>query len=449
MTILISACLLGLPCRYDGKSKPCGGIADLQKRHTLVPFCPECMGGLPTPREPAEIVGDRVVNKAGRDVTEEYTRGARGALELCRMYGCACAVLKEKSPSCGCGQIYDGSFTGTLTDGNGITAKLLLENGIPVYGENEIPRLLAEPDTIPFTKMHGIGNDYVYIDQISGPAVTDMAALAVEMSARRFSVGSDGVIYICPPQDPANHGRMRMFNADGSEGAMCGNGVRCVGKFLYDHGYVPEDCRILRVETLSGVKTLTLLLENGHCTGAAVDMGQAVFDPAKIPVRWAGERMVREPISAAGENWQITAVSMGNPHAVLFTDNIDSLPLDRIGPEFESHPLFPDRVNTEFVHVTDRTHLEMRVWERGSGETFACGTGACAVTAAAVLCGYCDAGTPVSVQLRGGTLTVTVSEDWQVTMEGPAQTVYEGEFRMKNAEFRNITTSRKGNRSNG
>ena len=432
MTILISACLLGLPCRYDGASKPCADAEKLRKRHTLIPFCPECMGGLPTPREPSEIVEDRVVNRAGRDVTEEYRRGAEGALALCRMYGCDCAVLKEKSPSCGHGKIYDGTFTGTLTDGDGITASLLLANGIPVYGESDIPALTEKHTAILFTKMHGIGNDYVYIDQISGSPVEDMAALAVEMSARRFAVGSDGVIFVCPPEDPANHGRMRMFNADGSEGAMCGNGIRCVGKFLYDHGYVPEGCPVIRVETLTGVKTLTLRLEDGQCTGAAVDMGQAVFDPASVPVLWPGERMVSEPVIIAGTEWQITAVSMGNPHAVVFTDAPDSLALEKIGPSFEHHPLFPDRVNTEFIRVTDRTHLEMRVWERGSGETFACGTGACAAVAAAVLCGYCDAGVPVLVKLRGGVLTVTVSEDWQITMEGPAETVFTGVWEVKN-----------------
>ena len=431
MTILISACLLGLPCRYDGASKPCPAAEELRKQHTLIPFCPECMGGLPTTREPAEIAGDRVVNRAGQDVTAEYRRGAEGALALCRMYGCDCAVLKEKSPSCGHGRIYDGTFTGTLTKGDGITASLLLENGIPVYGESDIPDLLKRCTAIPFTKMHGIGNDYVYIDQISCPAVEDMASLAVEMSARRFSVGSDGVIFVCPPEDPVHHGRMRMFNADGSEGAMCGNGIRCVGKFLYDRGYVPAGCTVIRVETMTGVKTLTLRMENGQCTGAAVEMGQAVFDPAAVPVLWQGDRMVAEPVVTAGTEWQVTAVSMGNPHAVVFTDDIDSLPLEKLGPSFEHHPLFPDRVNTEFVHVTDRTHLEMRVWERGSGETFACGTGACAAVSAAVFCGYCDAGVPVSVRLRGGVLTVTVSEDWQVTMEGPAETAYTGVWEVR------------------
>ncbi|MBQ8401394.1 MAG: diaminopimelate epimerase [Clostridia bacterium] len=287
--------------------------------------------------------------------------------------------------------------------------------------------------------MHGLGNDYIYIDRMydsaggSTPALPDdaMSALAKAMSPRHFSAGSDGVIFVCPPQDPANHGRMRMFNADGSEGKMCGNGIRCMGKFLYDRRYVPQDCRDIRIETLSGVKKLTLTVENGQCTGAAVYMGQAVFASGKIPVRWPEQQMIRQPVTIGGTEWQITAVSMGNPHAVIFTDNIESLPLAEIGHRFEHHPLFPERVNTEFVRITDRTHLEMRVWERGSGETSACGTGACAAAAAAVLCGYCDAGVPVQIHLTGGVLTVTVSEDWQVTMEGPAETVYEGTWRNK------------------
>ncbi|MBQ8642170.1 MAG: diaminopimelate epimerase [Clostridia bacterium] len=429
MTILISACLLGLPCRYDGKAKSCPAAEELRKRHTLIPFCPECCGGLPTPREPSEIIGDRVISRSGRDVTAEYRRGAEEALALCRMLGCSCAVLKEKSPSCGHGQIYDGTFTGTLTAGDGITAALLAENGIPVYGESDIPDLPAVGQAYPFTKMHGIGNDYIYIDQICGVPVEDMASLAVRMSERRFSVGSDGVIYIYPPENPFNHGRMRMFNRDGSEGKMCGNGIRCVGKFLYDHGYLPADCREIRVETLAGVKTLILQTENGRCTGAAVDMGKAEFAPEKIPVMMPGKRIVDQPIEAAGEIRRITAVSMGNPHAVVFAEDIDALLLEKLGPAFEHHPLFPEGVNTEFVHVTDPTHLEMRVWERGSGETLACGTGACAAAAAAVLCGYCSHDTPVTVRLRGGCLCVSVDRDWRVTLEGPAETVYEGVWR--------------------
>ena len=280
-----------------------------------------------------------------------------------------------------------------------------------------------------FTKMQGCGNDYVYINCFE-ETVPDPANLAVAVSDRHFGIGSDGLILIKPSREADCE--MEMYNADGSRGAMCGNGIRCVGKFLYDHGYVPEGCHVIRVETLAGVKTLTLRLEDGQCTGAAVDTGQAVFDPAKIPVQWPGERMVSEPVTIAGTEWQITAVSMGNPHAVVFTDAPDSLPLEELGPSFEHHPLFPDRVNTEFIRVTDRTHLEMRVWERGSGETFACGTGACAAVAAAVLCGYCDAGVPVLVKLRGGVLTVTVSEDWQITMEGPAETVFTGVWEVKN-----------------
>lgn len=426
MKILVSACLLGVPCRYDGQSKPCPDMEMLQKQHTLIPFCPECIGGLPTPRDPSEIVGDAVISRSGRDVTAEYRRGAEEALKICRMFDCRVAVLKEKSPSCGHGKVYDGTFSGTLRTGDGITAALLAENGISVYGESDIPALLTEFPAVPFTKMHGIGNDYIFIDRICGVPVDDMASLAVEMSARRFSVGGDGIICVCPPEDPANHGRMRMFNADGSEGKMCGNGVRCAAKFLYDSGYVPEDCREIRVETLAGVRTLHLQVENGRCTGAAVDMRKAVFTPADIPVLVAGEKVQSYPVEAAGETWKLTAVSMGNPHAVIFTDKPEALLLESLGPALEHHPLFPDRVNVEFVRVLDGEHLEMRVWERGSGETYACGTGACAAVAAAVLEGYCAAGKPVTVRLRGGCLTVTVAKDWQVWLEGPAETVYRG-----------------------
>ena len=424
MKILISACLLGVPCRYDGKSKPCPEAEKLAATHTLIPFCPECIGGLPTPREPSEICGERVISRAGTDVTGEYRRGAEEALAMCRRLGCSCAVLKEKSPSCGHGKIYDGTFTGTLTDGDGITAALLSENGIPVYGESEIAALSAVSEGIPFVKMHGIGNDYIYIDQICGTPVADMSALAAEMSERRFSVGSDGVIYICPPEDPANHGRMRMFNADGSEGKMCGNGIRCAAKFLYDGGYVSPECRVIRMETLAGVKTLTLQVENGRCTGASVEMGKAMFAPEKIPICSPSE-CVQMPLEAAGQLWQITAVSMGNPHAVVFTEDPDALALAEIGPAFAGHSLFPESVNTEFVRVIDETHLEMRVWERGSGETLACGTGACASVAAAVKNGYCKKDVPVTVSLLGGDLRIIYSDHY-VMMEGPAKTVFEG-----------------------
>ena len=431
MVILISACLLGVPCRYDGKAKPCPAVPALAERHTLIPFCPEVYGGLSTPRDPSEIVGERVISRAGQDVTEQYRRGALQALEICRKLGCQAAVLKEKSPSCGHGAVYDGTFTGTLTEGDGITVALLQSHGIPVYGESDIPALVGTEAEIPFTKMHGVGNDYIYIDRMHGGPDRDMSALAAAMSERHFSVGADGAIFLYPPEDPENHGRMRMFNADGSEGKMCGNGIRCAAKFLYDRGYVPAESRNVRLETLSGVKMLTLQVENGRCTGAAVNMGKAEFAPEKIPVLHEGE-MVRSPVTVNGTVWQITAVSVGNPHVVVFTEEPDDLPLIEIGSAFENHPLFPERVNTEFVRVTDRTHLRMRVWERGSGETLACGTGACAAAAAAVRCGYCDTGVPISVKLPGGTLTVTVASDWQITLEGPAETVYSGIWKQNN-----------------
>ena len=279
---------------------------------------------------------------------------------------------------------------------------------------------------IAFTKMHGIGNDYVYINCMDGE-VDDPSGLAVKMSPRRFSVGSDGVILIC--RSDVADARMRMFNADGSEGKMCGNGTRCIGKYLYDRGVVKKE--VITLETLSGIKTLKLNVKKGEVASVAVDMGRAEFTPAKVPVLFEGDKMTDEPISAAGGEYRITAVSMGNPHAVTYLDEVKSLDLEKIGPCFENHPLFPERVNTEFVRRISDTELEMRVWERGSGETFACGTGACAVVAASVANGYCRAGVPVTVHLLGGDLKVTVGKDLFVTMEGPAEFSYDGVYTLK------------------
>ena len=275
-----------------------------------------------------------------------------------------------------------------------------------------------------FEKMHGCGNDYIYIDCFT-QQVEDPAALAVRLSDRHKGIGGDGVILVCPPEDPENDGRMRMFNLDGSEGKMCGNGIRCVAKFLYDHGYARRPA--LLIETLSGVKTCTIHAENGLCTAVTVDMGPAILDPARIPVDLPGESVIaREVEIAGGEPQAITCVSMGNPHCVIFqqTDPM-LLDLPAIGPRFEHDPLFPESVNTEFIRVLDDHTLQMRVWERGSGETMACGTGACASAVAAVLNGYCPKGEPITVRLRGGDLTVTYTDE-TVLMTGEAVTVFTG-----------------------
>lgn len=274
-----------------------------------------------------------------------------------------------------------------------------------------------------FTKMHGIGNDYIYFNAIT-QQIDDPNALSRKLSDRRFGIGGDGIILVCP-SDIAD-AKMRIFNEDGSEAKMCGNGIRCVAKFVYDYGVVPADRRTVRIDTLSGVKTIDLTVENGKAVSAKVDMGAAILSPADIPMIFDGERCIDQPLEVDGKVWKVTAVSMGNPHCVTFVDDVDALELEKIGPSFEHHPAFPDRLNTEFVRVIDDRTLQMRVWERGSGETWACGTGACATVVAACLNGYCRKGEDVTVRLRGGDLVIRYTDE-TVMMTGPATTVFEGE----------------------
>ncbi len=276
---------------------------------------------------------------------------------------------------------------------------------------------------IKFTKMHGIGNDYVYINCFK-EKVENPERLAVLMSPRHFSVGSDGVILICP-SDKAD-AKMRMFNADGSEGKMCGNGIRCVGKYLYDEKIVTKN--VITVDTLSGIKTLDITEKNGKAELIGVDMGEPEFKPEKIPAVFDGDEMINEPVTVLNKTYKITAVSMGNPHAVIFTDNVKDLPLEKIGPYFENCEIFPLRVNTEFIRVVSKTELEMRVYERGSGETFACGTGACAAVAAAAKNGICEKGKEITVNLLGGKLYITYKENGHIYMRGTAQKVYDGVY---------------------
>lgn len=271
-----------------------------------------------------------------------------------------------------------------------------------------------------FTKMQGCGNDYVYIETFT-QNVSDHAELAKALSDRRFGVGGDGVIYVCPSS--IADAKMRIFNEDGSEAKMCGNGIRCVAKFLYDHQFV--DRTDVRIDTLSGVKTIRLQLENGVVTGASVDMGAAILQPSLIPTTLDGDAVVHRAVDVAGQTFEITCVSMGNPHCVLFVDDPYAVELEKVGPLLEHAPFFPDRANIEFIRVLDGSHLQMRVWERGSGETFACGTGACAAVVAAVLNGYCEKGELITVSLRGGDLQICYT-DQTVTMRGPAKTVFEG-----------------------
>ncbi len=271
-----------------------------------------------------------------------------------------------------------------------------------------------------FTKMEGCGNDYIYFNCFEQP-IEHPEAVSIPLSDRHFGIGGDGIVLICP-SDVAD-AKMRMFNADGSEGKMCGNAIRCVGKYLYDRGIVPK--QTLTVETLSGIKTLALHLKDGKVDTVTVQMGKAELSPQKIPVFMEGDRIIGKPLAIGSEEYKITCVSMGNPHCVVFCDDPEGIDLPGIGPLFETHPLFPERINTEFVKVTGSQSLSMRVWERGSGETWACGTGACAAAVASVLNGYCPKGADIDVKLRGGTLTIRYTDE-EVTMTGPARVVFEG-----------------------
>ena len=277
-----------------------------------------------------------------------------------------------------------------------------------------------------FTKMHGIGNDYIYVNCMEGMDFDPVQA-SIRLSDRHFGIGSDGLILICPSE--VADFKMRMFNADGSEGKMCGNGVRCFAKYVYAKGLT--DKTTVRVETLAGIRTARLTLENGEVTAVRVDMGSPIFNTADIPVNYSADTVVGRAVSVAGSVWSITCVSMGNPHCVVFVDDVDSLELEKIGPQFENDPLFPERVNTEFVQPIDSRTVKMRVWERGSGETWACGTGACAVAVASILNGCITEGVhAVTVGLRGGDLLIEWDKDapdGTVYMTGPATFVYEGE----------------------
>lgn len=277
---------------------------------------------------------------------------------------------------------------------------------------------------LKFTKMHGIGNDYVYVNCFK-ETVSDPEKLSIFVSDRHFGVGSDGLVLIMP-SDKADF-RMRMFNADGSEGMMCGNATRCIGKYVYDNGMT--DKTDITLETKSGIKRLKLFVKDGKVETVLVDMGKAIIKPADIPVRSELDTFISQKIAVNGKEETVTCVSMGNPHCVLFTDTpVDTIELEKIGPYFENHELFPERINTEFANVLDDHTVKMRVWERGSGETWACGTGACAAAVAACLNGYCKQGEEITLKLRGGDLTITYNEDGTVLMRGPAAKVFDGEL---------------------
>lgn len=274
-----------------------------------------------------------------------------------------------------------------------------------------------------FTKMQGLGNDYVYVNCFK-EKIENPSELAVRISDRHFGVGSDGLIMI-NPSDKADF-EMEMYNADGSRGEMCGNGIRCVAKYVYDYGLT--DKTSISVETLGGIKYLDLTVEDGKVSLVKVDMGRPELEPSRIPVVAEGDRAVDEPITVDGKEYRMTCVSMGNPHAVVYVDcDVKELPLEEIGPGFEHHERFPKRVNTEFVRVLDRKTVEMRVWERGSGETLACGTGACAVAVSSALNGLTE--DEVTVKLLGGDLRIQWDREGDtVYMTGPAAVVFDGEW---------------------
>lgn len=273
-----------------------------------------------------------------------------------------------------------------------------------------------------FTKMHGCGNDYVYVNCFE-ETVEDPTEVAKFVSDRHFGIGSDGLILICP-SDKADF-RMTMYNLNGSEGKMCGNGVRCIAKYVYDH-HLTDKTRI-SLETLGGIKYLDLNIKDGKVETVTVDMGEPVLTPADIPVRISKDKAINEPIEIDEKTWYMTCVSMGNPHAVVFVDDTKHLDLEKIGPKFEKHPIFPEQVNTEFVRVIDRHTVDMRVWERGSGETLACGTGACATAIACILNEKTD--DEVLVHLIGGDLRIRYDRETNhVFMTGPAAEVFSGEI---------------------
>ncbi len=274
---------------------------------------------------------------------------------------------------------------------------------------------------LSFTKMHGCGNDYIYFNCFE-QEIANPEQLSIAVSDRHFGIGGDGIVLICPSE--VADAKMRMFNIDGSEGKMCGNAIRCVGKYLSDHGMVQKDR--LDIETLSGIKHLVLYKgEDGLVEKVRVDMGKAELVPAKIPVKFDGDRAIDVPLTVDGQTYQVSCVSMGNPHCVLFVDDVDSLELEKIGPSFENHERFPDRINTEFIRRIDETTLQMRVWERGSGETWACGTGTCAAVVAACENGFCPKGQDVLVHLRGGDLIINYTDE-TVYMTGSATSVFSG-----------------------
>jgi len=284
-----------------------------------------------------------------------------------------------------------------------------------------------------FTKMHGLGNDYVYvscIDQSVNNLMNDPAKIARLISDRHFGIGSDGLVLILPSE--VADFKMRMFNSDGSEAEMCGNAIRCVGKYVYDNGFIKKTS--VSIETKAGIKELDMSVKDGRVDLVKVDMGEPILSPPDIPVISDKPRFISQPVEIENVVYAVTCVSMGNPHAVIYVNDVDGFPLDRVGPKMEHHFLFPRKINVEFAQVIDRETIKMRVWERGAGETMACGTGACAVLVASVL--NCKTRRKATVKLSGGDLLIEWDEfENHVYMTGPAVKVFDGEIDINSLEL--------------
>lgn len=289
-------------------------------------------------------------------------------------------------------------------------------------------------EEIKFTKMHGLGNDYVYIECMNG-SPDDLSSLSIEMSQRHTGIGADGIILILPSE--TSDFKMRIFNADGSEAKMCGNGCRCVGKYVYDHHLTTK--KDITLETNSGVKCLKMVVNpmTDKVETVTVDMGEPQTDCKNIPVVFNDDKMIEQPVKTSFGTFFITAVSIGNPHGVIFTENIDDLDLAKIGHELETHHMWPDRANIEFAQILSPNNIKMRVWERGSGETMACGTGACAVATAAFITGKCDQ--DITVNLKGGNLTISIDKvSGHLLMTGSAEEVFSGSYIRKSHKQRQL-----------
>ncbi|ATW26975.1 diaminopimelate epimerase [Candidatus Formimonas warabiya] len=273
-----------------------------------------------------------------------------------------------------------------------------------------------------FLKMQGLGNDFVVVDAYRQELPEDLGSLAQKVCHRQFGIGADGLVLVLPSEKAAV--KMRIFNADGSEPEMCGNGIRCLAKYVYESGLCPRT--EFTVETLAGVLRPELMLEKGRITGVKVDMGEPRLSPDRIPVLFAGDKVVGQPLEVQGEKYVVTAVSMGNPHCLIFVDDVSQTPVKSLGPLIEVHPLFPAKINVEFVEIVNKKEVKMRVWERGAGETLACGTGACATVVACALNGKTDR--EITVHLLGGDLILEWAPNNHVFMTGPAEAVFEGRY---------------------